>query len=201
MKINQFSLNIFNSVLIPGFVILLPGAMVSSAQASPQEPVQTAVSLSSPVSLKPLDLPPLGSVARYLPDTSAQLKLVLRLSERRVYLYQDEQVLASYPVAVGKPGWETPTGSFKISHKVKNPSWESPLEKGVFIPPGPSNPLGDRLIVFAELGSKGFVGFHGTPNESLIGQAVSHGCVRMRNNDIRALFERVKVNTPVVVIH
>jgi lipoprotein-anchoring transpeptidase ErfK/SrfK len=199
MKVSQFSLKSLSSVLIPAAVALLPGAMASPAQAVPQEPLQTAVSLSSPVPLKP-ELPPLGSVARYLPDTSAQLRLVLRLSERRVYLYQDEQVLASYPVAVGKPGWETPTGSFKISHKVKNPSWESPLEKGVFVPPGPDNPLGDRLIVFAELGSKGFVGFHGTPNESLIGRAVSHGCVRMRNNDIRSLFEKVKVNTPVIVI-
>jgi L,D-transpeptidase YnhG len=198
MEVNQSPLKFLSSLLIPAAVVLLPGAMFSSAQASPQEPLQTAVSLSSPVPLKP-DLPPLGSVARYLPDTSAQLKLILRLSERRVYLYQDDQVLVSYPVAVGKPGWETPTGTFKISHKVKNPAWESPLEKGVFVPPGPGNPLGDRLIVFAELGSKGFVGFHGTPNESLIGRAVSHGCVRMRNNDIRALFERVKVNTPVIV--
>jgi lipoprotein-anchoring transpeptidase ErfK/SrfK len=115
MEVNQSPLKFLSSLLIPAAVVLLPGAMFSSAQASPQEPLQTAVSLSSPVPLKP-DLPPLGSVARYLPDTSAQLKLILRLSERRVYLYQDDQVLVSYPVAVGKPGWETPTGTFKISH-------------------------------------------------------------------------------------
>lgn len=198
MKAHSLSLKFFHSLLIPAVVALLP-SLAGSAQAAPQELVPTAVSLSSSTPLKPLELPPLGSVARYLPDTSAQLKIVLRLGERRVYLYEDEQVVVSYPVAVGKPGWETPTGSFKISHKVKNPVWESPFDRGVVIPPGPGNPLGDRLIVFAKIGSKGFVGFHGTPNESLIGQAVSHGCVRMKNNDIRALFEKIKVNTPVVV--
>ncbi|WP_448572469.1 L,D-transpeptidase, partial [Trichothermofontia sp.] len=66
------------------------------------------------------------------------------------------------------------------------------------IPPGPDNPLGPRWIGFWTDG-KNFIGFHGTPNESLIGQAVSHGCVRMRNQDIQALYAQVEMGTPVVV--
>lgn len=49
------------------------------------------------------------------------------------------------------------------------------------------------------MGNNNYAGFHGTTNESLIGQAVSHGCVRMRNDDIRALFEKIEVGTRVIV--
>ncbi len=79
-----------------------------------------------------------------------------------------------------------------------NPRWESPLT-GAVIAPGPRNPLGDRLIVFAPMGNNNYAGFHGTPNEASVGQAVSHGCVRMRNSDIRALFEKIEVGTRVIV--
>jgi len=145
-----------------------------------------------------LELPPLNEATPFLPDL--ERKLVLRLGERRVYLYVGEEVQASYPVAVGKPGWETPVGTFSVLYKVKNPTWQNPFNGNVG-PPGPANPLGDRLIVFTPIGNKGYAGFHGTTNESLIGQAVSHGCVRMKNNDIRALFELVELGTPVVVKH
>jgi L,D-transpeptidase YnhG len=192
MKSPQASASFFRLLLVSVGVLLLP---VQSSLALPPESLQA----SAGVALKSPELPPLGAATRFLPEDIVQLKLVLRLRERRVYLYKDEEIAVSYPVAIGKPGWETPRGTFKILHKVKNPVWENPFN-GYVIPPGPGNPLGDRLIVFAPVGKEGFVGFHGTTNESLIGQAVSHGCVRMKNNDIRALFEQVKVGIPVVVV-
>lgn len=163
-------------------------------------PVFATPALTAAVSSggRDLELPTLGGATSFLPEATRDLRLVLRVSQRRVFLYEGDQVIASYPVAVGKPGWETPTGSFKITHKVKNPIWENPFT-GQVVPAGAGNPLGDRLMVFAQLGNRGFVGFHGTTNESLIGQAVSHGCVRMRNDDIRALFEKVQVGVPVIV--
>jgi hypothetical protein len=169
--------------------------LASTAQANVSPPALTAAVNSG---VKDLELPPLDGAKSFLPEATRDLRLVLRISQRRVFLYEGDQVIASYPVAVGKPGWETPVGTFKILHKVKNPLWENPFT-GQVIPPGRDNPLGDRLLVFAPMGGKGFVGFHGTTNESLIGQAVSHGCVRMRNNDIRALFEQVQVGVPVIV--
>lgn len=126
-------------------------------------------------------------------------RVVLKLNERRVYLYKSDRAIASYPVAVGKKGWETPTGTFQVMKMVKNPTWEHPWN-GKLVPPGPDNPLGDRWIGFWTDG-KNAIGFHGTPDENLIGQAVSHGCVRMRNRDIQALFEKVNVGTLVVVEH
>jgi lipoprotein-anchoring transpeptidase ErfK/SrfK len=124
-------------------------------------------------------------------------RLVLKLKERRVYVYQQERVLAAFPVAIGRKGWETPTGNFKVMQMVKNPKWQHPWNGKVF-PPGPNSPLGERWIGFWTDG-KNSIGFHGTPNEKLIGQAVSHGCVRMRNKDVKELFERVQIGTPVVV--
>jgi lipoprotein-anchoring transpeptidase ErfK/SrfK len=123
--------------------------------------------------------------------------LVLKLKERRVYAYQNDRVLASFPVAVGKKGWETPTGNFKVMQMIENPQWRNPWN-GKISPPGPKSPLGERWIGFWTNG-KNYIGFHGTPGEHVMGQAVSHGCVRMRNKDVKALYEFVQMGIPVVV--
>jgi lipoprotein-anchoring transpeptidase ErfK/SrfK len=125
-------------------------------------------------------------------------RIVVDLSEAKVKIYWgEEQLLSSYPVAVGQPGWETPTGTFKIGRKQRNPAWKQPIT-GELIPTGPDNPLGDRWIAFWSDGQHQ-IGFHGTNKEQLVGQAVSHGCLRMRNKDIRQLYEQVSVGTQVVV--
>lgn len=127
----------------------------------------------------------------------SETRLTIKLSERRVYVYQGDRVQARYPIAIGKAGWETPTGNFRVIQKIEDPAWEHPWT-GEVIPPGPNNPLGTRWIAFWTDG-KNSIGFHGTPNERLIGQAVSHGCIRMRNRDVVALYELVKIGTPVIV--
>ncbi|MEY3328215.1 MAG: hypothetical protein RLZZ115_1096 [Cyanobacteriota bacterium] len=133
----------------------------------------------------------------FLPSLEQPKRVILRLGQRRVYLYQGEQVIASYPVAVGKAGWETPTGSFKVMQKIENPVWQDPWT-GEVRSPGPNTALGLRWIGFWTDG-KDAIGFHGTPTVNSIGQAASHGCVRMRNEDVVALFEQVDVGTPVIV--
>ncbi|NEQ76631.1 MAG: L,D-transpeptidase [Okeania sp. SIO2C9] len=125
------------------------------------------------------------------------IQVVLRLGERRVYVYEGEQEIASYPVAVGKPGWETPTGEFKVIQLVENPQWQNPWT-GEVMPAGPNTALGLRWIGFWTDG-RDTIGFHGTPTVESIGYAASHGCVRMRNEDVIALFEKVQVGTTVVV--
>ena len=150
------------------------------------------------------ELPPLGESFRYIPQEPKapenlieEVRLVLRLRERRVYVYRKNKLQASFPVAVGKGGWETPTGNFKITHMIKDPVWEHPWT-GELIPAGPDNPLGSRWIGFWTDG-KNVIGFHGTPNPESIGRAASHGCVRMFDKDAQALFEKVEVGTPVIV--
>ena len=130
------------------------------------------------------------------PETS-NIRLVLRLGERRVYVFDGEQEIASYPVAIGKPGWETPAGSFEVIQTIKNPQWQNPWT-GEITPAGPDTALGLRWIGFWTDGENA-IGFHGTPTIESIGQAASHGCVRMHNEDVVALYEKVQIGTPVTV--
>jgi len=125
------------------------------------------------------------------------VRLSLSLSERMLFVYQGDRLLHQYPVAVGREGWQTPVGEFSVFQKEQDPIWQHPLT-GEIVPPGPYNPLGTRWIGFWSDGVNA-IGFHGTPDESVIGSAVSHGCVRMRHDDVVALFEQVELDTVVVV--
>lgn len=151
--------------------------------------------------IKSPELPSLGDQSAYLPAAQEVIasELILHLSKRKVEVYQNKQLVATFPVAVGKKGWETPLGNFNVLQMIENPSWQHPWNGKIF-PPGPQNPLGQRWIGFWTDGTN-FIGFHGTPNESLIGQAVSHGCVRMKNKDIEQLFELVSIGTTVKVVN
>lgn len=128
---------------------------------------------------------------------SAKTQLVVALGDRRVYVYRGDVVIASYPIGVGKKGWETPTGTFQIIHKQLNPMWRHPITGRVF-PSGEDSPLGDRWIGFWSDG-RNQIGFHGTPDEEVVGSAISHGCLRMRNPDVRLLYQQVSLGTPVEV--
>ncbi|MGF2035757.1 MAG: L,D-transpeptidase [Nostoc sp. CmiVER01] len=130
-----------------------------------------------------------------LADTKTQV--VVDLSDRRTYVYAGDEVIASYPIAVGKKGWETPTGSFQVIHMRHYPIWRHPITGKVF-KAGTDSPLGDRWIGFWSDG-RNEIGFHGTPDIDLVGTAVSHGCLRMRNSDVRLLYEQVSLGTTVLV--
>jgi lipoprotein-anchoring transpeptidase ErfK/SrfK len=132
--------------------------------------------------------------------------LLLSLTQRRVYLIDEIAggPHESFPVAIGRKQYPTPTGRFQVNEMVMNPDFArfdfanptSPILGR--IPPGPNNPLGLRWIAFAH--AHGWtVGFHGTQNTKVLGMAVSHGCVRMRNADVVKMYERVKLGTTVVV--
>jgi L,D-transpeptidase ErfK/SrfK len=123
--------------------------------------------------------------------------LVIDLSDRQVQLHQGGTIKETYPIAVGQEGWETPIGTFHVIQKQVNPYWRHPIT-GAVVPPGPDNPLGSRWIGFWTDGENQ-IGFHGTNRADLIGQAVSHGCVRMRDEDIQELYPQVALGTTVIV--
>ena len=125
------------------------------------------------------------------------VKLLVDLSDRQVYVYREEQLVSSYPIAIGQAGWETPSGSFQVLAMQRDPKWQHPIT-GEVVPAGADNPLGRRWIGFLDAG-RTHIGFHGTNQEDLIGQAVSHGCIRMRNRDVLALYEQVAPGTTVNV--
>jgi L,D-transpeptidase-like protein len=105
----------------------------------------------------------------------------------------------AYRVAVGRPGFPTPTGRFAVFTKQVNPSWTAPSWAGPVagrtIPGGSgANPIKARWIGFT-----GSVGFHGTADLSSLGSEASHGCVRMSVPGVISLYRKVRIGTPVLV--
>jgi len=147
-------------------------------------------------------------------DPPPDRTLILDRRRRVLQVFEQGKELKSFPVAVGMPGWETPVGRFEVIEKTANPVWEHPAN-GRRYPSGPDNPLGSRWIGFHRdcKGRSGFngqehlevkgcvtAGFHGTPNRDSVGQAVSHGCVRLFDEHARELFDLVRIGTPVDVL-
>jgi lipoprotein-anchoring transpeptidase ErfK/SrfK len=142
----------------------------------------------------PLQLRPNGTVG-WIPASAAALRpmrdrIVVDRSARTIDLFRDAKVLLHARVAVGAPGWETPLGQFYVTAR--------------FVPDDPF------LGVFAfetsayskltDWPGGGIVGIHGTSAPQLIGQAISHGCVRVTNRTARQLQRFVKVGTPVSIV-
>ena len=142
----------------------------------------------------PLQLRPNGTVG-WIPASAAALRpmrerIVVDRSARTIDLFRDGHVLLHARVAVGAPGWETPLGQFYVTAR--------------FVPDDPF------LGVFAfetsayskltDWPGGGIVGIHGTSAPQLIGQAISHGCVRVTNRTARQLQRHVKAGTPISIV-
>ncbi|QKV19227.1 L,D-transpeptidase [Oricola thermophila] len=151
--------------------------------------------------LDPVFLP--QTVAYHGPEAPGTI--VIDTVDRFLYLVGENGTARRYGVGVGKPGFEW-AGTHKITRKAEWPSWRPPAEmikrekaKGrilpVFMAGGPANPLGARALY---LGST-LYRIHGTNAPWTIGQAVSSGCIRMRNEDVIDLYGRVGVGTKVIV--
>lgn len=132
--------------------------------------------------------------------------IIIDTNNRFLYLVLEGGKARRYGVGVGKPGFEW-AGEHKVTRKAEWPDWYPPKEmirreaaKGRhlpdFMPGGEANPLGARALY---LGSS-LYRIHGTNAPWTIGHGVSSGCIRMRNQDVIDLYERVNVGTRVIVI-
>ncbi|MDP3898914.1 MAG: L,D-transpeptidase, partial [Mesorhizobium sp.] len=132
--------------------------------------------------------------------------IIIDTTQNFLYLVQPGGQARRYGVGTGKPGFEW-AGTHKITQKREWPDWRPPAEmivreraKGRILPVhmagGPENPLGARAMY---LGST-LYRIHGTNQPWTIGGAVSSGCIRMRNEDVVELYEKVTVGTKVVVM-
>lgn len=131
--------------------------------------------------------------------------ILVSLKQRRIYLYDNRSVVAKYRCAIGMARYPTPTGTFEIRRKVRMPSWTNPggawgagLPK--YIKPGPSNPLGTRALYLYRNGSDTGIRFHGTTKRGSIGHAASHGCMRMRREDVEKFYNQVPMYTDVHIV-
>jgi lipoprotein-anchoring transpeptidase ErfK/SrfK len=135
--------------------------------------------------------------SKYSPGT-----ILVDTRERRLYFVLSSTQAVRYGVGVGRPGFEW-SGTKNITRKAEWPSWTPPSQMlkrrpdlPRFMPGGPENPMGARALY---LGSS-LYRIHGSNEPETIGQAVSSGCIRMLNEDVIDLYERVKVGTRVVVM-
>jgi L,D-transpeptidase ErfK/SrfK len=135
--------------------------------------------------------------------------IVINLAELRLYYYPPgEGRVITHPLGIGREGWSTPTGEFKITTKTPNPTWRPPetirAEHAAngdplpeVVPPGPDNPLGAYAM---RLSNPQYL-IHGTNRPWGVGMRVSHGCIRLYPEDIKTLFPQVAKGTPVRIIN
>ncbi|ANI29386.1 peptidoglycan-binding protein [Yersinia entomophaga] len=145
-----------------------------------------------------------------LPDTPRE-GIVINLAELRLYYYpkgQDKVIV--YPIGIGQLGRNTPIMTTSVSQKIPNPTWTPTanirkhyLAQGVtlpaVVPAGPENPMG--LFAMRLSAGAGEYLIHGTNANFGIGMRVSSGCIRLRPDDIQALFNSVPKGTRVQIIN
>jgi lipoprotein-anchoring transpeptidase ErfK/SrfK len=133
---------------------------------------------------------------KYKPGT-----IIVETAERRLYFVLPGGEAMKYGIGVGRDGFRW-SGQHKITRKAEWPGWTPPAEMRrrvpdlpAYMPGGPDNPLGARALYIGTT----LYRLHGTSEPWTIGQAVSSGCIRLTNEDIIDLYDRVKVGSMVVV--
>lgn len=153
---------------------------------------------------------------RFLPQTVSNPfnepvgTIVVAPRERYLYLLESRPLARRYGIGVGKAGLAF-RGAAIIERKAKWPPWRPTLnmikrdpnryaQYAGGVPGGPGNPLGSRALYLYRDGRDTFYRIHGTTEPWTIGQAVSNGCIRMVNEHVEELYERVPLGTRVVVV-
>ena len=147
-----------------------------------------------------------------LPDVPRE-GIVLNIASKRLFYFPESaegepQIVKTYPIGIGRVGWETPIGNTAVVAKARDPHWYVPAsvrkehaEQGdplpAVVPPGPDNPLGHRVL---QLDMPGYL-IHGTNQPYGVGMRVSHGCVRLYPENIDYLYELVEVGETVSIIN
>ncbi|HMC31498.1 MAG TPA: L,D-transpeptidase [Candidatus Angelobacter sp.] len=119
-------------------------------------------------------------------------QIIVSIADRKLALMEDGQVLKTYPIAVGTRHSPSPEGDFVIINRAKDPVYRHGDKE---IAPGKDNPLGTRWM---GLSMKGY-GIHGTNVQGSVGKPASHGCFRMRKQDVEELYTLVQVGDTVTV--
>lgn len=128
-------------------------------------------------------------------------ELVLNVAAKNITLYSHGKAQKEYPVGVGTALTPTPLGEFKIVRRIYNPAWVNPYRQSKVVPAGETNPIGQYWLGFAMNKKNQEFGIHATTDLSSVGQASTHGCIRMYRDDIKELFSLVSIGTPIHVIY
>lgn len=135
-----------------------------------------------------------------LPDRYARFLTVDR-KRFRLRFYRRLRLVRTYTISVGRVGFDTPAGLYRIQNKAVDPPWSVPDKPwagslaGQIIPSGSSqNPIKARWMGFFD-----GAGLHGTDETGSLGTAASHGCLRMSIPEVKALYRQVPVGTPIYI--
>ncbi|MFJ8244266.1 L,D-transpeptidase family protein [Peribacillus asahii] len=130
-------------------------------------------------------------------EAAANQFIIINKSTNQLAYYENKKLVSVFPVGTGKKDSYTPEGTFKVVNKIVN----RPYYKGNIKGGDPKNPLGTRWLGINAKETQGDTyGIHGNNNPSSIGKYVSAGCVRMYNEDVKWLYSKVKINTPVIIV-
>ena len=147
-----------------------------------------------------------------IPDVPRE-GIVLNIASKRLFYFLpmedgQPQTVMTYPIGIGRVGWQTPLGSSAVIYKARDPHWYVPAsvrkeyeERGdplpAVVPPGPDNPLGRHVL---KLDIPGYL-IHGTNQPYGVGMRVSHGCIRLYPESIELLYDLVDIGESVTIIN
>lgn len=158
---------------------------------------------------------------QFVLSDAAREGIVLNIAARRLFYFPEDgisrdpetneiasQVVMTFPIGIGRVGWETPIGETTVTSKARDPHWWPPASVRAeheelgdplpsVVPPGPDNPLGTRVL---KLDMPGYL-IHGTNQPFGVGMRVSHGCVRLYPENIELLYELVAIGESVTIIN
>jgi len=137
-------------------------------------------------------VPAMAQIREGVPAERSSRTVVVSIPDRKLAVIADGNVIAKFSIAVGAAASPSPTGEFRITNRVTNPTYYRP---GTVIPAGKDNPVGTRWL---GLSQKGY-GIHGTNVPRSIGRAASHGCIRLRNRDMERLFSMLRIGDVVQI--
>lgn len=188
---------LFLSAAILAAMLPQPAAVkapvVSAPKAAPVVAAPAALPVSSPATPVLQTQDPVRKT-HIAPKPYEHVRTVIvSLPDRRLALVEDGQVKRVYAVAVGKASTPSPIGTFTILARVTNPTY---YHEGKIVPPGPTNPVGDRWMSLSKAG----YGIHGTNAPRSIGKAASHGCIRLAQTDLQQLFAQVRTGDTVEIL-
>ncbi|WP_141994700.1 L,D-transpeptidase family protein [Bacillus sp. B4EP4a] len=129
-------------------------------------------------------------------DAAARQLIIINKANNQLAYYENDNLVRVFSVATGKKASYTPEGKFKVVTKIVN----RPYYKGNIRGGDPKNPLGKRWLGINARNTPGNTyAIHGNNDPNTIGKYISAGCIRMYNNDVQWLYDRVKMNTVVLI--
>lgn len=173
--------------IIHTLVLLAAPLALAACSVDSSNDADTAAVAQQPVTPAPMPMPAVDTTAPV-----SDMRIEVDLASRQATLFRGAEQVTTYPVAVGSSEWPTRTGEWRITQVVWNPEWVPPTDESWAedeerkAPGAPDNPLGRVQLVYDPPRT-----IHGTNEPSSIGKAVSHGSIRMRNDDAIALAKRL----------